>query len=755
MHPRNSSKHGSPALRLLFCFWLVFWAAMVAARPSFTLAAEDEAPVPPEAWQVNADRVSYDPETDEYLAEGNVSVKREGRTLTADMMRLNQNSRKAWAEGNVRLLSGKDTLTAKTMQLDLDDETGRLTDGSVFLSENHFYVSGREIEKTGPQSYYVEDAALTSCDGPDPDWRITSKDLKVTIEGYGYATHAAFWAKKIPLVYTPFLAFPIKLKRQSGLLTPEFGLSDRRGTEYQQPVFWAINDSMDATFFTHYMSKRGTRLGGEYRYAASELSKGALMADGFEDRQVDDGQEENSEQWGYTDDRYLRPNHDRYWVRTKMDQELPVGLNAKLDLDIVSDQDYLKEFQDGVNGFDKTRDYFLDAFGRDIDDYNDHVRKNQLNVNRLWSRYAFNADARWYDDVIKRRTDVPDDTLQSLPELTLDGAKQKIIGTPMYFNLVTEYSNFYREEGTSGQRADLYPRVYYPTRFFEGIFVEPSAGLRQTAWHIDEWGSDPEDDRNDYYRSIYDLMLDTSTVFHRVFDMDTAGYDRLKHGIKPQLIYEYIPKKDQEETAQFDFDELDEIEAQNLVTFALTNTLTARKPRPAEAKGPSALYNPLMRFKLAESFDINKHKEDDPRPFSDLLAELDLTPGRYIWLDGDARWRPYDSRFYGYNAALRLWDLRGDLIGAQYRFTREEPEEGIDGVESIRLAAVLMLTQRYGLRGHYESNLETDRLIETGVGIFYRGQCWGVELDAKEEEEEQNRSISFMVHLSGLGSFGQ
>ncbi|MBI5895294.1 MAG: LPS-assembly protein LptD, partial [Desulfobacterales bacterium] len=682
----------------------------MAAGPSFRCAAEQEAPLPPASWQVNADRDSYDPETDEYMAEGNVAVTREGRTLTADMMRLNQTSRQAWAEGNVRLVSGKDTLTGKTLQMNLDDETGRLTEGSVFLSENHFYVSGREIEKTGPQSYRVQDASLTSCDGPAPDWHITGKELEVTVEGYGFATHAALWAKKMPLIYTPYLAFPVKLKRQSGLLTPEFGLSDRRGTEYQQPVFWAINDSTDATFFTHYMSKRGTRLGAEYRYVASDLSKGTLMADGFEDREVDDGQTENSQQWRYTDDNALRPNRDRYWVRTKVDQER-----------------------------------------RDIDDYNDPIRKNQLNVNRLWTRYAFNADARWYDDVIKRRNDAADDTLQNLPELTLDGAKQKITGTPVYFNLLTNYTNFYREEGTRGQRADLYPRVYYPTRFFDGVFVEPSAGLRQTAWHIDAWGTDPEDDRNDYYRSIYDLKLDTSTDFYRVFDMETAGYDRLKHGIKPQLIYEYIPKQDQDETAQFDFDDLDQIEAQNLITFALTNTLTARKPRPAEAKGPEFLYNPAMRFKLAEGFDINKHKEDDPRPFTDLKAELDLTPGRYIWLDGDALWRPYDGRFYGYNAALRLWDLRGDLLSAQYRFRQEEPEEEVNGLESIQFAAVLKLNQTLGLRGHYERNIETDRLIETGVGVFYRGQCWGVDLDAKEEEE-QNRSIAVMVHLSGLGS---
>lgn len=754
MHQRKLSKKGRQPLFILLGSWIVLSLVWMAEGPPNVLAEEGDGAAP--AWNVTADRLSYDPQTDEYTAEGNVAVTREGRTLTADMMRLNQTSRQAWAVGNVRLLSGKDTLTGKSMQMNMDNETGTLTEGSVFLSDNHFYISGQEIQKTGPESYHIKDASLTSCDGPDPDWHITGKDLKVTIEGYGSITHAAMWAEKIPIVYTPYLAFPVKLKRQSGLLTPEFGLSDRRGQEYLQPLFWAINDSMDATFFTHYMSKRGTRLGGEYRYVAGEHARGTLMADGFEDRQVDDGQLDNSERWGYTSDDALRPNKDRYWVRAKVDQNLPAEMTAKLDLDVVSDQDYLKELQDGVNGFDKTRDYFLSTFGRDIDDYNDRVRLNQLNLNRLWSNYTFNADARWYDDVVKRRSGAPDDTLQSLPEVTLDGTKQKIAGTPVYFDLLTGYSHFYREEGTYGQRADLYPRIYYPTRLFNAVFFEPSAGIRQTAWHIDQWDTTPADDRDDYYRSIYDLKLDTSTDFFRVFSIDTAGCDRLKHGIKPQLVYEYIPDKDQEETAQFDFDELDVIEAQNRITFSLTNTLTARKPRPAEAdaKGPEAAYIPFLRFKLAESFDINKHKQDDPRPFSDLLGELDITPLRYLRLDGDALWRPYDGRFYGYNAAVRLWDLRGDAIGAVYRFTREEPEVEVAGVESITLAGLLKVTQSWGLRGHYERNIEDKHLIETGVGISYRTQCWGVDLDAKEEEEN-NRSITFMVHLTGLGSIGQ
>ena len=736
---------------------------LLIGAPVALAAAEDDQSAPKdESWHISADSIQYDQAADEYMASGNVSVSREGRTLTADMVRLNQKSRQAWAEGNVRLLSGKDLITGRKMELNLDTEIGSISEGTLFFSENHLYVSGREVSKTGPATYHILDADATTCDGDHPDWHITAKDLEVTIEGYGFAKHTAFWARRMPLLYSPYFIFPVKLKRQSGLLAPEFGISDRKGAAYLQPLFWAINDSMDATFFAHYMAERGTRLGGEFRYVASERARGAFMGDGFEDRKVDDGQGDNSDRWGYTDDAYLRPNSDRYWFRGKIDQNLPLGATAKLDLDLVSDQDYLKEFKDGVNGFDETRGYFIEQFSRDIDDYNDPVRRNQLNINRMWSGYTLNMDARWYDDVIKRRQDDTKDTLQNLPQISLDGTKKRIAGLPLYFDLLSSYTHFFREEGTRGHRADLYPRLYYPMRLLGAVNVEPSAGLRQTVWHIDTYETPPEDGDKDFYRAIYDLKLDTSADAYRVFKTDIAGCDSIKHGITPRIVYEYTPRKDQESYPEFD--SLDRIDASNLITYSLTNTLVARRPRTGsdDSEGPGNSYIPFLRLKLEESFDIDKHKDDLPRPFSDILAELDITPGRYLSLDSDALWRPYDSRFYGFNAALNLWSLRGDRLRAEYRFTREEPEDtvldtpAVTGVQSIDLTGSFVVTPSWLLRGKYEHNIEENQLIEIGGGISYRSQCWGVDLDytVEEETDGKNRSISFMVHLTGLGSFG-
>lgn len=748
-----------------FGVWL-FLGTSAAANPSGNDSASDATA----AWRIDADRIHFNGNEQEYVAEGQVRVQRHGYTLTAETVRFNQKSREALALGNVRLVSDQDVLWGDRLKLNLDNETGTLTDGSLFISRNHLYISADQINKTGPQTYTAERVSITSCDGPEPDWRITGRDLRLTIEGYGVAKHTAMWAGKIPLLYTPYLVFPVKLKRQSGLLMPTLGYSTRKGSEYLQPIFWAISENSDATFYGHYMTERGLRSGLEYRYILDDVSFGTFMVDGLEDRRVDDGQSDHTERWGYDDDAYLRPNEDRYWVRMKSNHSIFWDLTAKLDIDVVSDQDYLHEFKSATNGFSKTENYFQNTFGREIDDYNDPVRLNRLNLSRTWSQYAVNTDLRWYDDVIKRRRSETDDTLQQMPAITFDGIKQQLGPTPLFYDLASSYIHYYRIDGTRGQRVNIYPRLYYPFYLFDALSVEPSAGIRQTAWHVDHWDTSlVQPDKDDLYRNIYDLKLDISTEFYRVFDFHLAGSDRLKHAIIPEIVYEFTPDEDQSEYPEFD--ELDQIEGKNQITYGFTNTFTARFTTKQDEGPANFAYNPFLRFELVQIFDVDKYRDDDPEPFSNIFAELDLTPGRYIAIDSDAQWSPYAEHFKSFNTTLKIWDNRGDRLTVDYRYTREKKViayVGSDGtiglsrkasqrgIETIGLKGNLNIGHGWRLRAGYELNLyddeegDDDEEIETTLGLSYQSQCWGVILDFSLEDGDRDYRIEF--NLLGLGS---
>jgi LPS-assembly protein len=263
-------------------------------------------------------------------------------------------------------------------------------------------------------------------------------------------------------------------------------------------------------------------------------ARGAIFAEGYTDQRIDDGIGDNTVRWGYGDDPNLRTNEGRYWLRMKHDQEVGLGLNAKLDVDVVSDQDYLREFKSSYNGFDRTQAYFQGTFGRGIDDYNDAVRLNRLNLNRTWSQYSLNADLRWFDDVIKRTGDSGDDTLQQLPAITFGGlsrflVKRLSISTWQPVMIISSAST-----ATVGRESTSTPRIYYPIRYLGAVSVEPSLGFRQTAWHVDRYETEPDHGRDIHYRAIYDFRLDASAELFRVFNFTMAGSDLLKHTVTPR-----------------------------------------------------------------------------------------------------------------------------------------------------------------------------------------------------------------------------
>ncbi len=726
-----------PVSIIFFVVILLFSARCLQAASSTPLADRANSDRP---WHILADEVSRDREADVYVASGNVVISRGDLRLAADYVRFDHRRMQAHAEGHVVLTSGKDVLNARKADLDLSAETGVLIDGRLFISENHFYFRGDRIEKVGPDSYTADRVTVTSCDGDRPDWKITGRNLSVTIEGYGTVENAALWAGPVPVFYAPWLGFPVKIKRQSGLLPPQFGVSDRKGVEYLQPFYWAIDESSDATFYEDFMGTRGNRLGLEYRYVLDPESRGTLMADGFSDRKVDDGSP-GSAKWGYPGDGLLRPNSDRYWFRMKQDQALPAGFSAKLDLDIVSDQDYLQEFKGGYTGFEQTRAEFLDTFGREIDEFTETTRVNRLNLNRIWPSYSLNAEARWYDDVVKRRYEETDDTLQKLPYVTFTGSRQPLLATPAFYDFETEYVHFYRIDGDRGHRADLYPRFYFPWRYRHFASVEPSFGLRETAWAVD-YDQSRQPGRDEYFhRESYDFKLDLSSELYRTFDSSWGQTDRIQHLLRPQIVYEYIPDQDQSFLPYFD--ETDRIEKRNRISYSLSNTLISRS-RAGHEKAP--IYRDFLRFKLLQSYDINEaYGGGGSRPFSPVSAELEFTPSADVSLKADALWSTYDTAFVGHNLAAAVADRRGDRLSLEYRYTR-------DANESILADGLAKITEAVSITGQYEQNLLDNQNLATGVGILYDSQCWSLEV--KYLEEGNDKSINFMVSLHGLGSLG-
>jgi LPS-assembly protein len=785
---------------------LALWAIGVGpwiGRPAFAQAANDDLgrhlvdEKSPSPWHITADEITYDERAQRYVADGNVRISRDDKRLSADHVVFDHRTMDAQARGNVVVVVAKDLLIGEEVDINLDRQTGTAKSGTLFIEKSHFYIQGSHITKLGEDAYTVEDAVLSTCDGERPSWKITSRSLDVTVEGYGLAQHAALWANEVPVFYTPVFIFPAKRERQSGLLTPALGISDRLGPNIVQPLYWAINEQSDATFYAHYMDERGTKIGAEARYLLDRDSFGTAMFDYLDDRREDNGEGSESKDWGYDKDNFLRPNQDRHWFRMKHDQGLWSGARAWLDIDWVSDQDFLPEWRHSMTGYEDSSKAFMDTFGRQLDDYDDPVRTNQAIFNQNGDRYVLNTGVVWLEDATRKRTDgLPNlnSQLQQLPGLRLDFIKQPVGATPLQFTMDSQSAYFYSDDNSRGTRLDLHPRAYWPVRWGDYVYLEPSAGLRETAWFMnhfqdlrrDDFQSDapslPDEQRKDKTtdRTIYDLRLDASTEIGKVYDIDGEDISGLHHRMRHRALYEYIPNDIQKKYPAFVFqnddaepvpldDGVNYIRPQNRIVYSMVNTLTSKYRRPVapdqttKADQPAFAYNDFLRLEIDQAYDIREARGSDriepkgKRPFSPLYTELELSPQDHFQLKYTTEYDYYETRFSSHSLRSSWSTARGDKISLEYNYDNGGyhfyAQDRTDAdIESLSGDVRLKLPYRLTAYGSSEYDFSEDRMIESVVGLIYESQCWSLDVNFRQAQNDQ--AIAFMIKLNGLGGIG-
>ncbi len=734
-------RYTAAILGMILCIWPApgIWAQ--------DLKMPGDAPV-----KIEADELSYDQERDLYVAQGNVSITYGDGVLTAARAEYNRKSNLATAEGNALLRMAQDSLAGDKIVVNVEDKTGVAYNSKAFYARNHFYIRGSRIEKTGESTYFIEEPVATTCDGDKPDWEIAGHSMNVTLEGYGLMKDARLKARHLPVFYAPLVAFPAKTKRQSGFLFPYLGYSkDKDGLDIEIPFFWAIDPRKDATFFSRYMEKRGYKQGVEFRYYAGEKSFGTLYGDFMEDnRQVTETAAVGSQsrdwqgmhrRWSY----YL--NH-----QTNFDSQFYV----RTDLRRVSDSWYFRDFN--------AHNYYLsnyavsekDPFRKVPFQGNESLPslESSARIYKGWNNFSLMARVNSTDDFSAVNNDR---TLQQYPEIVFTGIKQPFLSTPLYYEWTGNYDYFYRGEGQKGHYVDVAPTISLPFNVSRFAKVTPQITLREVYWNRDD--SQANSDNKSGNRTVYNAGLSISSRISRVFAVKIQNLDKIKHEIKPEIFYSYIPEVNQDNLPDFipwvnsfmanslssNIGYTNALTEQNAVAWALTNTLTAR----AKNKSGANSYIELLRFKLFQMYDINEAKKDmagsntERRPVSDLGIELDLKPHPYVAFAARNKYNPYVG-WKEMNYDLGLSDWRGDHLTLGYRYT-------LDYLEEINMLLKVNLIR--GFSGNLGLRLDrfNDRTVENTVGVAYRTQCWGVGVDYTKTYDDERFMLKFS--LAGLGVF--
>ncbi|MEN8135390.1 MAG: LPS assembly protein LptD [Thermodesulfobacteriota bacterium] len=699
-----------------------------------------------EPWALEANQITYHTNPQQITAEGDVVLRHTEEQsakpleIRADTVTYLTTGSVLDARGNVFLKEESGTISASSILLNLQDQTGKLTSTTVSLADHEIKFSGERVEKIASDRYVFFGGKATSCqtDGnKSPAWSINWRKADITINGMAYLKHATFKVKKVPLLYIPYLALPAKTTRQTGFLFPEISHSSRDGIGFTTPLFINLSPSSDLTFFPGYYEKRGTFAGLEFRSVSDYNSRTTLAINYLDDRTKDPGPPASPDD--YRQDGYLRAEHDRYWVRGKADHYFSQNSVLRLDVDAVSDQDFLHEYRDGISGFSQSNRNFLNDFKRSLQEASLNFRESILQLSRRGQLGSGGLEVRYVDDPLAKLTGT--EPAQTLPRALYSTRLPLLNNLPLSLGWDSEYVYYRPEEGIGYQRLDLLPRLIMPMPFGALIEGTIAGGFRETAYRVETIGTPTSgwNSTNAKNRNTWDFTTNMATLLSR--DFLITAERRLTHTFRPNLRYNYRTSTDQSELPNLDgFDRLAD---DNSLTLELNNYF-----RSGNAD-PKILPNRQLGYlKLKQSYNLQEARRDltrpgdKRRPFSDLALDLEISPLTNLFFRYQTALDVYGQGVGRYNLQGRYHNSRQDRLTIDYDYVK-----GV--ATNLNISTQLQLTDKLSARYNTSRSLLDNHATAETIGLLYNSQCWGVELTSSRDSEDRRVMLTFS--LTGIG----
>lgn len=645
------------------------------------------------------------------MAEGRVEIRRAGENVYADRLRYDFALGEVEARGGVRIERADAVVTGASLELKLDNFEGRLSAAEFFFGARRARGAAATLDFAGRDRLLMADARYTTCAPGDDDWylKVGTLDLDQG-RAVGTARDVRLEFLGAPILYAPFLDFPLDDARKSGLLPPTFGTTERSGVDLIVPYYFNLAPNYDATLSPRLLSRRGVQLGGEFRHlferAAGELALEYLPDDKVADR-------------------------DRWSALLDQRLQLSPRLSVRAHYEAVSDDDYFRDLSNLVNLTSQT-----------------HLRRDVVAQYEgdSWRASFLAQDYQTLQDpaapVLK--------PYARLPSLTLAAARTLPGG--MEFEFSGEATRFDHPTLISGDRVWAYPSVRLPMQRSWG-FLTPKLGLHSTRYRLDDQA--PE---RDLERDLPIASLDAGLFYERPFSFGGVDYQQT---LEPRAYYVFAPRRNQDafpvfDTALLDFSYAqiftenqyvgaDRINDANQLTLAATTRFV---------ESGNALER--LRLTLGQRFyfaDQTVTLPGQPRRSTsatdllfaasgqltralrfDSLFQVDTEQGNAVRRNLSASWRPGPGRTFN----------------AGYRFIE-------DSTEQIDLSAQWPLAARWYGVARWNYSLRDDQLVEGIAGLEYHAGCWsarGVVQRIATRENQTTDAFFIQLELNGLGRLG-
>jgi lipopolysaccharide assembly outer membrane protein LptD (OstA) len=767
-------------------------------------------------FELTADSVEYERTRRIYVARGNVRIVSGDTELTADWMAFSDAQNRGVATGNVVYRAAGDVLTAKFIEFDIDSDRGLLFNGRFRSGENQFRMEGDEIAKHGDDTYSFEKGMFTTCRCPpgerDP-WQIRAKSADLEVGGYGTVRNSTFEIFGVPVVWLPWMIYPLKTERESGLLFPEIGYGSRNGFDLGLPIFWAARDNLNITLTPRWLSKRGAKGDLDVEYVFGEKSKGEISGSFLYDGDIDPNSQEDPF------------DRERWTVHGEQDIFLPGDWHLKSDFQFISDNEYLVDFDDLPA---KRNDRFLQSnafvgrsFGEggrfgalaavttadDLQNPDDQDRDEFL-LQRLptvaltalpaavtesvpvLSRIIPALDVEYTDFVPWRRAvgeydDLPNDPdgddyygdyifidtgIDGIPNSSERGPAPDPHGdggpgTPGG----PELDGVFQEGeplADDGHRLDLFPRLGLPFRIGDFIEAYPEVGWHQTFYHSHFQGTEE--------RHLLTAGLDLRSRLIRRFG------EGMTHIVEPRLGYALITDLGQDQSDNPMFVPRTAVPQQRVRQLDLSNVTLDRADRVDRFNGitfgvGNRIYGPSDGggSRLIADFYVSNEFQINGGDFGSVFVGGRAYPfeGARLW--ANLGFDPEEAEISEAILRFSYTARAGHAVRLSYRYLRDVPlffedfrsstdrfddfTASFAHINQARFFGRLAITRQWSLHYTVAYTFEDSLLLTNRGGVEYKSKCrcWAVGFELAHDRRRGFR-FNLVYRFMGMGKqFGE
>lgn len=645
---------------------------------------------------------------------GGVVLRRGDRLAGADSAIYDPLTRAVILSGDVRYEDPDSSVASESAEFGYD--TGRIRfEGAQFqVGSRNARGAAKVLEINQDGKLKLTNVGYTTCPAESEDWIIEASDIELDSKtGVGTARGVRLRFKGVPILYSPYLSFPISDARKSGMLTPAFGSTGRSGNELSVPYYWNIAENYDATFSPQLLTDRGLKMGVEFRYLLDGSSGSARIEYLPNDSAV---------------------NNDRQLVDFDHQTLFSNGWRNQIEFREVSDNQYFEDLGGSLSISSIThlnRSLLLDYFGDN------------------WSALALFQDYQTIDEAIAPANE----PYRRLPQIQVNGFwPDAFIG--LDFRLDTELVMFDRDVGVTGWRLNTAPQVALPIEK-AGWFVVPALMLDHTQYALSDQRPGLNDDPS---RTLPIASVDFGLHFERLMNASNGRMQTLE----PRILYVHVPYREQSDIPIFDtilpdlnlvqlyrknrFLGVDRIADSDQLSIGITSRILE-----------SSSGKELMSATIGQALYLSEQSVSIPGQAmsigdtSDYIAEVRFLLHDSLNFDVGHQWASGARGTTQSEARLQYRPAPNKILNLAYRFRRGSLEQG-------DLSWSWPLAQRWNLVGRYNFSFRDREPLEQFYGLEFESCCWGLRLVSRRfistRDGTRDSSIGLQLVLKGMTSVG-